>query len=78
MKGNTVMRTGIAKRKHSVVLVMSCAFAAASMLSAGEPIFRVHEIGRPGGNNFGQTSTVDVDQDGDLHLLVENLYKRGN
>ena len=31
--------------------------------------FRVHEIGRPGGNNFGQTSAVDVDKDGDLDFI---------
>ncbi|HUE74329.1 MAG TPA: VCBS repeat-containing protein [Pirellulaceae bacterium] len=31
--------------------------------------FRVHEIGRPGGSNFGQTSAVDVDQDGDLDFI---------
>ena len=31
--------------------------------------FRVHEIDRPGGNNFGQTSAVDVDRDGDLDFI---------
>lgn len=36
---------------------------------AGEPQFRVHEIGRPGGVNFGQTSAVDVDGDGDLDFI---------
>lgn len=69
MKRNTVIRTGIATRRHSVVLAMSCAFGAGAMLSAGEPMFRVHEIGRPGGNYFGQTSAVDVDQDGDLDFI---------
>ena len=31
--------------------------------------FHVHEIGRPTGKNFGQTSAVDVDQDGDLDFI---------
>jgi len=31
--------------------------------------FRVHEIGRPTGNGFGQTSAVDVDKDGDLDFI---------
>jgi hypothetical protein len=31
--------------------------------------FRVHEIGRPGGGRFGQTSAMDVDQDGDLDSI---------
>lgn len=36
---------------------------------AGDMNFRVHEIGQPGGNNFGQTSLVDVDRDGDLDFI---------
>jgi hypothetical protein len=43
------------------------AHAVASM--AAEPAFRVHEIGRPGGDNFGQTSAVDIDKDGDLDFI---------
>lgn len=31
--------------------------------------FRVHEIGKPGGASFGQTSAVDVDNDGDLDFI---------
>lgn len=31
--------------------------------------FRIHEVARPGGNNFGQTSAVDVDNDGDLDFI---------
>jgi CubicO group peptidase (beta-lactamase class C family) len=31
--------------------------------------FRVHEIARPGGRSFGQTSAVDVDNDGDLDFI---------
>ncbi|MCA9266064.1 MAG: VCBS repeat-containing protein, partial [Planctomycetales bacterium] len=34
-----------------------------------KPDFRVHEIGRPTGNSFGQTSAVDVDNDGDLDFI---------
>jgi FG-GAP-like repeat len=30
---------------------------------------RLHEIGRPGGATFGQTSAVDVDKDGDLDFI---------
>ena len=26
----------------------------------------IHEIGRPSGGSFGQTSAVDIDRDGDL------------
>ena len=33
------------------------------------PSFRVHEIARPGGASFGQTSAVDVDKDGDLDFI---------
>ncbi len=36
---------------------------------APAPSFRVHEIARPGGGSFGQTSAVDVDQDGDLDFI---------
>ncbi len=31
--------------------------------------FRVHEIAQPGGTSFGQTSAVDVDNDGDLDFI---------
>jgi len=44
-------------------------FAQAMSVMAAEPQFRVHEIGRPGGINFGQTSAVDVDGDGDLDFI---------
>lgn len=44
---------------------------------AGDITSRVHEIGQPGGNNFGQTSVVDADRDGDLHLLDEKLRVSG-
>jgi hypothetical protein len=34
-----------------------------------EPKFIVHKIGTPEGTNFGQTSAVDVDRDGDLDFI---------
>lgn len=43
--------------------------SASSRLHADEPKFRVHEIDQPGGNNFGQTSAVDIDKDGDLDFV---------
>jgi len=36
--------------------------------------FRVHEIARPGGSKFGQTSAVDVDRDGDLDFVSGRQY----
>ena len=38
-------------------------------MSAGELKFKLHEIDRPGGSKFGQTSLVDVDGDGDLDFI---------
>ncbi|MGE3780168.1 MAG: hypothetical protein AB7F89_23465, partial [Pirellulaceae bacterium] len=37
--------------------------------SAADPAFRLHVIGTPEGRNFGQTSAVDVDRDGDLDFI---------
>jgi hypothetical protein len=36
--------------------------------------FRVHEIARPGGARFGQTSAVDVDRDGDLDFITGQAF----
>jgi hypothetical protein len=36
---------------------------------AADVSFRIHEIGRPGGSTFGQTSAIDVDKDGDLDFI---------
>lgn len=55
--------------KSFIALVVTWAIVNSAVLIAGEPKFRVHEIGRPDGNNFGQTSVVDVDQDGDLDFI---------
>lgn len=44
-----------------------------SMLVANEPSFMIHEIGSPDGTRFGQTSAVDVDQDGDLDFISGTL-----
>jgi hypothetical protein len=43
--------------------------ASAPVLQAAEPAFQLHTIGNPEGNNFGQTSAVDVDRDGDLDFI---------
>jgi hypothetical protein len=40
-----------------------------SAATASDVNFRIHEIGRPGGSAFGQTSAVDVDKDGDLDFV---------
>ena len=58
-----------ASMKAFVVLMVVSIAAGVSPLMAGEWKFRVHEIGRPGGNNYGQTSAVDVDDDGDLDFV---------
>ncbi len=50
-------------------LSLTLAVADFAIVSAAEPKFRIHEIGRPEGNNFGQTSAVDVDKDGDLDFI---------
>ena len=52
--------------------LLMIAWACCELVSAAlaeEVKFRVHEIGRPGGKNFGQTSAVDIDQDGDLDFV---------
>ena len=41
---------------------------------SGKFQFRVHEIARPGGRGFGQTSAVDVDNDGDLDFISGRQY----
>ena len=43
---------------------------AAAAVDAGAPSFRFHEIARPGGKNFGQTSLADLDRDGDLDFVT--------
>jgi hypothetical protein len=52
-------------------LAVTAPWATAQTLKSAQPRmqFRVHEIARPGGTNFGQTSAVDVDQDGDLDFI---------
>lgn len=42
---------------------------AATVAADDQLTFRVHEIGRPVGTKFGQTSAVDVDNDGDLDFV---------
>src|SRR5262245_34112830 len=59
-------------KSHSLVIVWSG--IAVSTLIGGELNFRVHEIGQPGGNNFGQTSAVDVDRDGDLDFVCGRQF----
>ena len=54
------------KSLAGVLFVIGC---GGSVAVAGDPNFRVHEIGQPGGNFFGQTSAVDVDKDGDLDFI---------
>jgi hypothetical protein len=69
------------------------AVAGAVLAIAGQPEvkFAVHRIDSPGGKQYGQTSLVDVDKDGDLdfisgdictkpwngdeHVFLENLTK---
>jgi hypothetical protein len=44
--------------------------AGSVVASAAEPRFRIHKIATPAGRNFGQTSAVDIDKDGDLDLIT--------
>lgn len=55
--------------KPFIGFIMSCAVISLATANEGDLEFRVHEIGQPGGNNFGQTSVVDVDKDGDLDFV---------
>lgn len=59
-----------------VLIFLSTTLAAQeSKPAAGSPPkFRVHEIARPEGKNFGQTSVVDVDNDGDLNFISGRQY----
>ena len=43
-------------------------------VNAARMRFQIHEIARPNGNNFGQTSAVDVDQDGDLDFITGRQF----
>jgi hypothetical protein len=56
-------------------LLTIAAVLLAASLHAADPSFQVHEISRPGGTNFGQTSAVDIDQDGDLDFVSGQQFK---
>ncbi len=58
-------------RLNSIVLVpvLCLLMLATNALNAVEMNFQVHEIARPGGGKYGQTSAVDVDKDGDLDFI---------
>jgi hypothetical protein len=53
----------------SVVLSATLAAQDSNPPAGPAPQFRVHQIASPGGKNFGQTSVVDVDGDGDLDFI---------
>lgn len=50
-------------------LIALLSLFAAGVAAAADPDFRVHAVARPGGFNFGQTSVVDIDKDGDLDWI---------
>ena len=54
---------------HCSARMLFLVLIAVGRCPADEFSFAVHEIGRPGGANFGQTSAVDVDRDGDLDFI---------
>ena len=54
---------------HVFPVTFAVSFLIAARLLAADWDFPVHEIGRPGGKNFGQTSAVDLDGDGDLDFV---------
>lgn len=54
---------------HRFCLAVTLFGLATFSVIAAEINFRVHEIGQPGGKNFGQTSVVDIDGDGDLDFV---------
>ncbi len=53
----------------ALMFLSSALPGAPGSAAAGEFQFRIHEIARPGGNSFGQTSLVDLDRDGDLDFI---------
>lgn len=57
----------------AALAMAACGAGPSTITQQAEPppamLFDVHEIDRPGGKNFGQTSAVDVDQDGDLDFV---------
>jgi hypothetical protein len=55
--------------RHAFAMLFLAATSIGTRVLADEPRFRVHEIDQPGGVNFGQTSAVDVDKDGDLDFI---------
>ena len=54
---------------RSLRLFLGGVLVAFGFAPAADVRLRVHEIGRPGGSSFGQTSAVDVDRDGDLDYI---------
>ena len=51
------------------ITILAVLLGAAGAAGAGAPRFRYREIAKPGGKNFGQTSLVDLDRDGDLDFV---------
>ena len=57
-------------------LAAIASMALVHSLIAAEPRFKLHTIGNPDGTNFGQTSAVDVDRDGDLDFISDTQHGR--
>lgn len=54
-------------RSAAMAFIFGCAIGSTAL---ADPMnFEVHEIARPGGRAFGQTSLADVDRDGDLDFI---------
>ncbi len=61
------------RQRWMLILALGCGMAPL-MTRGGEVSFAIHEIARPGGNNYGQTSAVDIDRDGDLDFISGSQY----
>jgi len=60
----------------AILVLMSgtISLAVCEKTAAEEFRFRVHDVGQPGGRGFGQTSAIDVDNDGDLDFISGRAF----
>ena len=63
-----VARSSVQCVRTALLVTLVSGVGSAGSL-AGEMRFVVHEIDRPGGTYFGQTSLVDLDKDGDIDFI---------
>ncbi len=74
--GNCFYLMGFQMDYRQTIFTFAIVLCATTTSLAGEWEFKLHEIDRPGGSKFGQTSLVDICSkpwNGDRHIYLENL-----